>query len=128
MFGGLHLTREGTEMDATQFGDVWWLVFGLAAQFVFALRFIWQWIVSERRKESVIPVGFWYFSLAGGLMLTVYAIFRDRVLIPGQVAGVAIYVRNLMLIHRSREAKQKAPETVPFPSRPEGQTPVQRAA
>ena len=86
---------------ASSLADKVWIAFGFGAQAVFAMRFIWQWIVSERRKESVVPVGFWYFSLAGGLMLTVYAIFRDPVLIPGQVAGLVVYVRNLVLIHRS---------------------------
>ncbi|MBI3469355.1 MAG: lipid-A-disaccharide synthase N-terminal domain-containing protein [Planctomycetes bacterium] len=82
--------------------SVWWAVFGFVAQGVFAARFLWQWIVSERSKQSMVPVGFWYLSLVGGLMLTVYAIFRDPVLIPGQVAGLLVYVRNLVLIRRAR--------------------------
>ncbi len=81
-----------------------WVAFGFGAQAVFAMRFIWQWIVSERRKESVIPIGFWYFSLVGGLMLTVYAAYRDPVLVPGQAAGIVVYVRNLVLIHRSNKS------------------------
>ena len=90
--------------------DVLWAGVGLTAQAVFAMRFVWQWIVSEKRQESVIPVGFWYFSLVGGLMLTIYAIFRDPVLIPGQTAGLAIYVRNLFLIHRKRRAQSAEPQ------------------
>ena len=93
-------------MEQMTLADMLWVGLGLVAQIVFAMRFIWQWIVSERRKESVVPVGFWYFSIAGGLMLTVYAIFRDPVLVPGQAAGLVIYVRNLILIHRAEQTKQ----------------------
>src|SRR5262245_47071186 len=83
-------------------GAMWWTLFGWAAQTVFAMRFVWQWIVSERRKEMVVPLGFWYLSITGGLMLTVYTLFRtkDPVLITGQAAGLFIYTRNLMLIRR----------------------------
>jgi lipid-A-disaccharide synthase-like uncharacterized protein len=100
-------------MEHTALAEVLWAIVGYTAQAVFAMRFIWQWIVSERRKQSVIPVGFWYFSLVGGIMLTVYAFFRDPVLLPGQVAGVVVYVRNLVLIHRGRVApsQPKSPAT-----------------
>jgi len=91
--------------------DLLWSAFGWAAQTVFAMRFIWQWIVSERRKEMVVPLGFWYLSIAGGLMLTVYTVgrTRDPVLVTGQAAGLFIYVRNLMLIRRQRIAKNSTP-------------------
>ena len=90
--------------------DMLWSAFGWAAQATFAMRFIWQWVVSERRKEMVIPLGFWYLSIAGGLMLTIYTVCRTRdpVLITGQAAGLVIYIRNLILIRRSDRAKRLA--------------------
>ncbi|MEX1663556.1 lipid-A-disaccharide synthase N-terminal domain-containing protein [uncultured Thioclava sp.] len=87
--------------------ELWWVVFGLLAQLMFTGRFIVQWIASERQRDSVVPVAFWYFSLAGGLMLFSYAVYRhDPVFILGQSLGVFIYSRNLWLIHakRRREA------------------------
>lgn len=79
------------------------VVFGFAAQFVFFLRFVVQWLVSEKRGHSHIPVSFWYLSLAGGLMTFVYALLRrDLVFMTSQALAVFIYVRNLMLIHRPR--------------------------
>jgi lipid-A-disaccharide synthase-like uncharacterized protein len=87
--------------------ELWWVVFGLLAQLMFTGRFIVQWIASERQRDSVVPVAFWYFSLAGGLMLFSYAVYRhDPVFILGQSLGVLIYSRNLWLIHakRRREA------------------------
>ena len=84
-----------------------WIAFGLVGQAMFFFRFLVQWIVSERRKESVIPVPFWYLSIAGSLILLAYAIHRrDPVFILGQSMGSVIYVRNLILIHRKkREAR-----------------------
>jgi lipid-A-disaccharide synthase-like uncharacterized protein len=81
------------------------LIFGFAGQALFSARFIVQWIASEARKESVIPLAFWYFSLAGGLFLLTYAILRhDPVFILGQAAGLIVYIRNLVLIFRQRAA------------------------
>jgi lipid-A-disaccharide synthase-like uncharacterized protein len=81
-----------------------WLFIGFFAQFLFFLRFFVQWIASERRKQSYIPIYFWYFSLAGGALLLAYAIYRrDPVFILGQGGGLIIYTRNLMLIHRTRK-------------------------
>jgi lipid-A-disaccharide synthase-like uncharacterized protein len=88
--------------------DTLWFAFGCTAQLVFFTRFIWQWIVSERRGECVIPVAFWHFSLAGGTMLTLYAFYRDPWIVPGQAAGLIVYIRNLMLIRRANRAKQTA--------------------
>jgi lipid-A-disaccharide synthase-like uncharacterized protein len=91
-----------------------WLLFGFAGQFLFAGRFIVQWIASERKRESHIPIGFWYLSLAGGLVMTVYAIHRrDPVFIIGQGAGLVVYVRNLMLIHRHPHAEPAATPAAP---------------
>jgi lipid-A-disaccharide synthase-like uncharacterized protein len=84
-----------------------WVVFGLAGQMLFGSRFIVQWILSERKKTSYIPVGFWYLSLCGGVVTAIYAIHRrDPVFIIGQSAGLIVYVRNLMLIYRARAHAQ----------------------
>ena len=78
-------------------------LFGLAAQAVFMLRFVVQWLASERRGRSYVPVAFWYISLSGGLMLFLYAtIRRDPVIMLGQLLGIGIYARNLVLIYRRR--------------------------
>ncbi|HBR15798.1 MAG TPA: hypothetical protein DD723_09730 [Candidatus Omnitrophica bacterium] len=78
-----------------------WLLLGFAGQLLFSLRFLVQWICSEKKKESYIPVAFWYFSLAGGAVLLVYAVHRkDPVFILGQAAGMVVYLRNLCLIHK----------------------------
>ena len=78
-----------------------WLAVGFLGQVCFSLRFLIQWIVSERRKESVIPIYFWYFSIGGGVTLLTYAVYRqDPVFILGQAAGLLVYSRNLYLIRR----------------------------
>lgn len=81
-----------------------WVIFGLLGQLCFSLRFIVQWLYSEKMKKSVIPVSFWYFSLAGGAALFIYAIYRrDIVFTLGQGAGLIVYVRNLVLVARHKE-------------------------
>jgi len=81
--------------------ELTWLIVGFAGQFLFFLRFFFQWLVSEKKKKSVIPVSFWYFSIFGGVILLIYAIYRkDPVFILGQSLGVFIYARNLYFIHR----------------------------
>ena len=78
-------------------------LFGLAAQAMFMLRFVVQWFASERRGRSYVPVVFWYISLLGGAMLFAYALFRkDPVIMLGQALGMAIYLRNLVLIYRRK--------------------------
>lgn len=80
-----------------------WLIIGFIGQALFSMRFIVQWIASERKGESIIPTLFWYFSLAGGLTLLAYAIYKqDPVFILGQSAGAFIYIRNLVLIFRKK--------------------------
>ena len=80
-----------------------WVCFGFLAQFAFGMRFVLQLIASERKKRSYVPVGFWYLSLAGGIMLFVYALqLRDPVFVAGQGLGCFIYIRNLILIYRRR--------------------------
>ncbi|QLQ19884.1 MAG: lipid-A-disaccharide synthase N-terminal domain-containing protein [Exiguobacterium profundum] len=83
--------------------ELLWVLFGFAAQLMFTGRFLLQWLASEKQRKSVVPVAFWYFSLAGGVMLLMYAIHRrDPVIILGQAVGVLIYLRNLMLIYADR--------------------------
>jgi lipid-A-disaccharide synthase-like uncharacterized protein len=80
-----------------------WIGIGLAGQLLFTARFLAQWIASERKRDSVVPVAFWWLSLAGGMTLLSYAIYRrDMVFILGQSMGVFIYVRNLMLVEKAR--------------------------
>lgn len=84
-----------------------WAAFGVLAQLVFGARFIVQWIASEKAENSVIPVGFWFLSIAGGLMTLIYGFARrDIVIILGQALSVFIYVRNLMLM--AKHAKKRA--------------------
>ena len=79
----------------------WGLLIGYIAQFLFAMRFVVQWLASEREGRSVVPMAFWFFSIGGGLMLLGYAIYRkDPVFIIGQAFGVFVYLRNLQFILR----------------------------
>ena len=83
----------------------WTAVTGLAAQALFAMRFIVQWIASERAGRSVIPLAFWIFSIGGGLLLLLYALYRrDAVFIAGQTFGLFIYLRNLSMVMQERKA------------------------
>jgi lipid-A-disaccharide synthase-like uncharacterized protein len=78
-----------------------WVAIGLLGQVCFFSRFFVQWVASERAGRSVIPRAFWYFSIAGGMILLSYAIWRrDPVFILGQSGGVFIYLRNLVLLRR----------------------------
>ncbi len=80
--------------------EIIWLVIGFIGQFLFSMRFLWQWISSEKAKRSVIPIQFWYFSISGGITLLSYAIYkRDPVFILGQSMGIIVYVRNLYFIN-----------------------------
>lgn len=80
-----------------------WLAIGLAGQAAFGARFLVQWIASERRGRSVIPMAFWWLSVCGGVVLLSYAIHRrDPVFILGQSFGLVVYLRNIVLIRRRR--------------------------
>ncbi len=82
----------------------WWVILGFAAQGLFTMRFLVQWIASERAGRSVIPLAFWWFSIAGGTLLLAYALYRkDAVFILGQAFGVFVYLRNLHLVMRERK-------------------------
>jgi lipid-A-disaccharide synthase-like uncharacterized protein len=89
-------------MHADSRAELLWVFFGLFGQLMFTGRFLVQWIASEKAKRSVVPVMFWYFSLAGGVILLAYAIYRkDPVFVLGQSLGVFIYLRNLWLIRKA---------------------------
>ncbi|MDO8571541.1 MAG: lipid-A-disaccharide synthase N-terminal domain-containing protein [bacterium] len=76
-----------------------WVIIGFIGQLMFFMRFFIQWVHSERKKESVIPIHFWYFSIIGGSILLIYAMQRkDLVFTIGQAVGLLVYARNLMLI------------------------------
>ena len=82
--------------------ELFFLIIGFVGQGLFASRFIIQWIYSEKKGESSIPIIFWYLSIFGGIGLLTYAIFRkDPVIIMGQLFGILIYLRNLILIYKS---------------------------
>ena len=86
--------------------EVVFLIIGFTGQGLFASRFIIQWIYSEKKGESSIPLIFWYLSIFGGFGLLTYAIFRqDPVIIVGQTFGIFIYLRNLILIYKKRNEK-----------------------
>lgn len=80
-----------------------WLGIGFGGQAMFSMRFLVQWLYSEKVKRSIVPVAFWYFSIAGSLMLLSYAIYKkDPVFILGQSFGLLVYLRNLYLIRREK--------------------------
>lgn len=90
--------------------EIVWLSIGFAAQGMFSMRFIIQWIASEKARKSIVPETFWYFSFLGGAMLFVYAIHRmDPVFILGQGLGLFIYSRNIYFI-RLGKSTQNRPE------------------
>ncbi len=86
----------------------YWKILGFTAQGMFFGRFFIQWLVSERKGESTVPLAFWIFSVLGGSLLLVYAIHQqDEVFIMGQAGGLVIYCRNLMLIYKKRSQPTK---------------------
>lgn len=81
----------------------YWMAIGFLGQALFSMRFLVQWLTSEARGASVIPTAFWWFSIAGGITLFAYAVWRrDPVFIAGQATGIVIYVRNVMLLAKQR--------------------------
>jgi lipid-A-disaccharide synthase-like uncharacterized protein len=84
-----------------------WVLFGFAAQFVFFLRFAVQWWVSEKKKQSVIPVSFWYLSLVGTFMILIYSLRqKDIVFIAASLLNSLIYIRNLVLIFNQKKKEK----------------------
>jgi lipid-A-disaccharide synthase-like uncharacterized protein len=85
-----------------------WLVIGFAGQAIFTARFLVQWIASERKRDSVVPVAFWWLSILGGLTLLSYASYRqDPVIIVGQAMGLVVYARNLMLVGKAKRRSNR---------------------
>jgi lipid-A-disaccharide synthase-like uncharacterized protein len=88
-----------------------WLALGLVGQLLFAMRFVVQWLASEREQRSVIPVAFWFFSIGGGLITLIYGLYkREPVIILGQAFSIFLYLRNLVFIARERRAARSAAE------------------
>lgn len=99
--------------------DWYWLAFGLVGQVAFFARFLIQWVVSERRRESVIPVSFWYLSLVGSLILLVYAIHRkEPVFLLAYLPNAVVYWRNLALVKRRERMLREEEKPGPPPVRP----------
>ena len=91
--------------DIESKSDLIWLAIGIFAQLMFSMRFLIQWISSERQRKSVVPTAFWWFSLAGGIMLLTYGLQRgEPVILLGQSIGIVIYLRNLWFIYKVRQA------------------------
>jgi lipid-A-disaccharide synthase-like uncharacterized protein len=86
-----------------------WLAIGIFGQLLFTMRFLVQWLASERAGRSVVPVAFWFFSIGGGLITLVYGLYKkEPVIIMGQALSLFIYARNLMLIVKQRKTKSDA--------------------
>lgn len=86
-----------------------WLTIGFSGQALFTSRFLVQWVASEKKRDSVMPVAFWWLSLAGGTVLLSYAIhIKDPVIILGQSMGLVVYIRNLMLVAKGKRRAAKA--------------------
>lgn len=93
-----------------------WTVIGFLGQGVFTARFLVQWAASEKKKQSVVPVAFWWLSIVGAGILLTYAIYReDPVIIAGQSLGFIVYIRNLMLVGKHRRREAKLASAVPAP-------------
>lgn len=99
------LTAISDHIAAMPMEEIIWVSIGLGGQAMFSMRFIIQWIVSEKKRDSVVPIAFWYFSLGGATILLSYGIWRaDPVIILGQSTGFVIYLRNLYFIHKRKTA------------------------
>jgi len=78
---------------------LWLLILGIGSQFIFTLRFVYQWLYSEKQNNSTLPFGFWTLSLIGSVLILIYAIFRkDPVLFIGHILGAVIYIRNIIIL------------------------------
>ena len=103
------LDRNTTSPRTPMTLDTIWIIIGFLGQGIFFMRWVVQWIASERHAESRVPTAFWYMSMIGGLITLAYAIYRqDPVFIAGQSIGSIVYVRNLMLIHRPNQGASDA--------------------
>ena len=94
-------TYDLTNLFKNEAIPLWLLIWGSLAQIIFTLRFVYQWIYSEKNKESILPLGFWALSLLGSVMILFYAILRkDPVLFVGHIMGSVIYFRNIILLKK----------------------------
>lgn len=83
------------------------IILGLVGQLMFSARFLVQWIASEKRKKSVVPISFWFLSLFGSFLLLIYAIYRkDIVFTLGQLFGFIVYIRNLLIIKNTEKIEK----------------------
>lgn len=81
---------------------IWLIILGSVAQIIFTLRFIYQWLYSEKQKASSLPLGFWILSLSGSLLILLYAILRkDPVLFAGHIFGIIVYMRNIFILKKT---------------------------
>ena len=102
------LSRLFSDLWSVLWGMSLWVKIGFLGQAAFTARFLVQWVASEKKKASVVPVAFWWLSIVGGLILLAYAIHRrDPVIIVGQATGLIVYIRNLMLVQRARTRAAK---------------------
>lgn len=100
------LNEAMARMQSMTVEEVVWVSVGLFGQAMFSMRFIIQWIVSEKKRDSVVPIAFWYFSIAGASIVLAYGIYKlEPVLIVGQSTGFVIYLRNLYFIHKRKHAE-----------------------
>ncbi|MFT4793885.1 MAG: lipid-A-disaccharide synthase-like uncharacterized protein [Paracoccaceae bacterium] len=98
-----------TMLGATNRAELVWIGVGLGGQIMFTMRFLLQWLASEKAKRSVVPTAFWWFSIGGSAVLLAYAIYRrDPVFILGQAMGFGIYARNLWFIQQEKKATADA--------------------
>jgi lipid-A-disaccharide synthase-like uncharacterized protein len=89
--------------------DLVWILIGFLGQFLFTMRFLWQWVHSERHRRSIVPIAFWYFSIVGAMISLIYAIHLGSwPFIAGQACGFLVYFRNLYLIRRHRRGEAAA--------------------
>jgi lipid-A-disaccharide synthase-like uncharacterized protein len=103
-------------LNITTWVNLVWIAIGLTGQLLFSGRMFLQWLVSERKRQSVITESFWWFSLLGAVALFSYSVWRqDPVYILGQASGIVIYARNLRLIykHKRRAARAAVPQAMP---------------
>ncbi|MEG0795062.1 MAG: lipid-A-disaccharide synthase N-terminal domain-containing protein [Odoribacter sp.] len=83
---------------------LWLIIFGSLGQIIFTLRFVYQWIYSQKRHQSILPLGFWLISLTGSIIIVSYAfVRRDPVLILGQSTGLIVYSRNIWILYQSKK-------------------------
>ncbi|AGA27944.1 lipid-A-disaccharide synthase N-terminal domain-containing protein [Singulisphaera acidiphila] len=102
------LSRLFSDLWSVLWGMSLWVKIGFLGQAAFTARFLVQWVASEKKKASVVPVAFWWLSIVGGVVLLAYAIHnRDPVIIVGQATGLLVYIRNLMLVQRARSRGTK---------------------